>query len=186
MSWSIFIALLLILGLVLFLIEVLIIPGFGIAGIGAIIFLTLGILLAWVKLTLAWAIGVTLLSAVSLVAMIVLARMSGLMSRFVLSQRVGGYRTGAASRGRRLLSASAKRQEEEDNQMVEDGKIAVKSAAISEGQIGQAISDLRPAGIAKFGDRRLHVLTDGTYIKKGTRVKIIRIEGSRIVVEEEQ
>ncbi len=48
---------------------------------------------------------------------------------------------------------------------------------------GVARSNLRPAGIAIFGNRRLDVVTEGDMIRKGERVRIIATEGSRIVVE---
>jgi len=50
------------------------------------------------------------------------------------------------------------------------------------GETGVAVSDLRPAGVARFAERRLDVVTQGDHIPQGTRVRVIRIEGRRIVV----
>jgi membrane-bound serine protease (ClpP class) len=49
---------------------------------------------------------------------------------------------------------------------------------------GVAESDLRPAGIARFGDRRESVVTLGEYIDAGKPVRIVELEGLRVVVEE--
>ena len=52
-----------------------------------------------------------------------------------------------------------------------------------EGQIGITESDLRPAGIARFGNQRESVVTEGEFISSDCRVLITEIRGSRIVVE---
>ena len=51
------------------------------------------------------------------------------------------------------------------------------------GAVGQTITDLRPAGLAQFGERRVDVVSRGDYIAKGTGVRIVEIEGNRVVVE---
>ena len=52
------------------------------------------------------------------------------------------------------------------------------------GEEGFAASTLRPAGIARFGERRLDVVTRGEMVEAGARVKVIEVEGNRIVVRE--
>jgi len=51
------------------------------------------------------------------------------------------------------------------------------------GQEGVALTVLRPAGTGEFAGRRLDIVTDGDFIERGTKIKIIRTEGRRIVVE---
>jgi membrane-bound serine protease (ClpP class) len=51
------------------------------------------------------------------------------------------------------------------------------------GQIGVAISPLRPGGKAQFGDDILDVITQGDLIEKGTRVKIIGHSATEAIVE---
>jgi membrane-bound serine protease (ClpP class) len=50
------------------------------------------------------------------------------------------------------------------------------------GDEGIAHSLLRPGGKARFGQRWLDVLTDGDFIPRGSRVRVVRIQGSQIVV----
>lgn len=45
------------------------------------------------------------------------------------------------------------------------------------GRFGVAVSDLRPAGIAKVDGERLDVVSDGSYVESGTPVKVIAIRG---------
>jgi len=49
--------------------------------------------------------------------------------------------------------------------------------------IGQATSQLRPAGTALFGDRPVQVVTEGTLIERGARVRVVDVTGNRVVVE---
>ena len=49
---------------------------------------------------------------------------------------------------------------------------------------GAAVTHLRPAGIAMFDDRRVDVVTQGELVDKGSRVRVIKVEGNRVVVEE--
>ena len=51
------------------------------------------------------------------------------------------------------------------------------------GQIGTAISVLRPGGKAQFGDQIIDVMSQGDMIPKGTKVKIIGYSGTEAVVE---
>ncbi|WP_418937024.1 NfeD family protein [Metabacillus fastidiosus] len=52
------------------------------------------------------------------------------------------------------------------------------------GKTGVAITTLRPSGTVAIDDERLDVVTEGSYIATGQHVKIIKVEGSRIVVRE--
>nr|WP_239586625.1 nodulation protein NfeD [Shouchella xiaoxiensis] len=52
------------------------------------------------------------------------------------------------------------------------------------GQTGKALSILRPAGVALINDKRLDVVSEGSYIEQGRMVKVVYTSGSRIVVRE--
>ncbi|MBM7660789.1 membrane-bound serine protease (ClpP class) [Bacillus mesophilus] len=49
---------------------------------------------------------------------------------------------------------------------------------------GETVSPLRPSGTAIFNDEYLHVVTEGVYISEKTPVKIVKVEGARVVVRE--
>jgi membrane-bound serine protease (ClpP class) len=51
------------------------------------------------------------------------------------------------------------------------------------GKEGETISELRPAGFATLDGRRIDVVTQGEMISKGKRVRVVQVEGNRVVVE---
>jgi membrane-bound ClpP family serine protease len=52
------------------------------------------------------------------------------------------------------------------------------------GAIGTTNTTLRPAGVVRIGDKFVDVVSDGGFIPAGTRVQVIQVEGTRIVVKE--
>ncbi len=51
------------------------------------------------------------------------------------------------------------------------------------GSKGTAITVLHPSGIASFDHRRVDVVTRGESIESGSAVRVILVEGNRVVVE---
>lgn len=49
-------------------------------------------------------------------------------------------------------------------------------------QTGVAFTDLRPAGTALINGKRVDVVTEGGFIQKGATLKVIEVEGMRVVV----
>ncbi len=73
--------------------------------------------------------------------------------------------------------------------IVLNDKIEEKSTSLSDegmqalvGLEGETLSALRPSGNVMIGDRRLDVMTEGEFIGKGERVRVIRVEGLRVLV----
>ncbi|NLD48161.1 MAG: hypothetical protein GX660_13365, partial [Clostridiaceae bacterium] len=52
------------------------------------------------------------------------------------------------------------------------------------GKEGIASTTLRPSGTADFDGVKLDVVTRGEYVEKNTKIKVITVEGRRIVVKE--
>jgi len=50
------------------------------------------------------------------------------------------------------------------------------------GREGAAVTDLRPAGKAQIAGKRWDVVTDGGYVEEGEELRVVRVEGTRIVV----
>jgi membrane-bound ClpP family serine protease len=57
-----------------------------------------------------------------------------------------------------------------------------QSAALL-GVIGVAVTELRPAGKARFEDQYVDVIAEGSFVDPGTRVQVIEIDGMRVVVK---
>jgi membrane-bound serine protease (ClpP class) len=51
------------------------------------------------------------------------------------------------------------------------------------GQQGRALTPLRPGGAAMIGEAKVDVVTEGKFVDTGTEVKVIIVEGNRVVVE---
>jgi membrane-bound serine protease (ClpP class) len=49
-------------------------------------------------------------------------------------------------------------------------------------QVGTAFTLLRPSGTALLGGRRIDVVTEGSLVEKGTPIKVVAVEGMRVVV----
>jgi membrane-bound serine protease (ClpP class) len=49
-------------------------------------------------------------------------------------------------------------------------------------QTGEAFTQLRPSGTALINGRRVDVVTEGGLIERGTPIKVVAIEGMRVVV----
>jgi len=52
------------------------------------------------------------------------------------------------------------------------------------GAIGKAATVLRPSGTALINGDKVDVVTNGEYIAAGTPIKVVHVEGLRIVVSE--
>ncbi len=51
------------------------------------------------------------------------------------------------------------------------------------GKSGRAATVLRPAGAIELDGERYDVVTDGTYLEAGTKVRVVAVAGNRVVVE---
>jgi membrane-bound ClpP family serine protease len=63
------------------------------------------------------------------------------------------------------------------------GSSARPALALLLGREGTALTPLRPSGSVEIDDSAVDVVTDGKYVDAGTKVKVVRVEGSRVVVE---
>jgi membrane-bound serine protease (ClpP class) len=64
-----------------------------------------------------------------------------------------------------------------------DGYAASDDSQSLVGLEGRALSALRPAGSAEFGNQRLDVVTRGDYLASGTPIRVVESHGNRIIVE---
>ncbi|QNG61837.1 nodulation protein NfeD [Bacillus sp. PAMC26568] len=71
-----------------------------------------------------------------------------------------------------------------DSANTESGYVSNRNRLELIGKTGIALTSMRPSGTALIDDERIDVVTEGTYIKKDQKVKIVKVEGSRVVVRE--
>jgi membrane-bound serine protease (ClpP class) len=156
---------LLVAGLALIGVEMFVLPGFGIAGI-----LGLLVVLGSIYLSL-----VTHLSSEA-----DMSQAAGILSAALLIVIIAGWallralpRSGRFARSGMLLGEATDRN---------TGYISNPVREELVGLTGVALTDLRPAGAAQFGDERLDVVSDNVWISAGSKIKIVRSEGYRHVV----
>jgi len=71
-----------------------------------------------------------------------------------------------------------------DSTSTELGYVSNQNRSELIGLIGECLTDLRPSGTVVVQEERIDVVSEGAFISKGSQVKIIKTEGSRIVVRE--
>jgi membrane-bound serine protease (ClpP class) len=165
-------------GIVLVLMELFIIPGFGVAGVAGIGCLLVGIVGTFISGDLRtpqgqeelWTgLGMTFtaifLAGVSVWFLSRYFESLPLLNRFVLQS---DGRSGAApSRSTGLLAA-----------------MGATSGALNLGDVGLAETDLRPIGRASFAGRLVDVQATGSYISRGAPVRVVSV--GRFVIEVEE
>lgn len=147
-------------GILLFAAEVFLIPGFGVAGIlglAAIGFAVVRVFQAEAVIVLGWS---ALFGGVLLGVLIWMLPRSRFASVLRLSTRLTNEPT-LPDTGTGGMAPPSRRER---------------------GEIGVALSDLRPAGIARFDGNRVDVVTEGDFVDSGSTLEVLRVEGNRVVV----
>ena len=155
-------ALAFIVGVSLLLIELFVIPGFGIAGIAGI-----GLMLGSVFFVFRSAYKFE-------TAMFTMS--SAIILAFVLAVGLSYLLPKTRAWNHLVLSAAMESSSGFHAAPREDFQMYV-------GKTGVALTPLRPAGTVRVDDTRLDVVTAGDFIVRDTPVKIINVEGSKIFVE---
>lgn len=63
------------------------------------------------------------------------------------------------------------------------GELGVEKPELLNGT-GVALTQLRPSGTARINGERVDVVTEGGLIERGAKLKVVAVEGTRIVVRE--
>ncbi|SEM29941.1 membrane-bound serine protease (ClpP class) [Mesobacillus persicus] len=71
-----------------------------------------------------------------------------------------------------------------DSTNTESGYVSNNHRTDLIGLEGTTLTALRPSGTVQVGDERVDVVSEGSFIQKDKKVKIVKTEGSRIVVRE--
>lgn len=144
-----------VIGLILLVIEA-ISPGFGLPGISGIILLIIGIILAMGSIQLAvMSLSISIiLTAIITIILIKQGKNIEAFKKIILSTRQEG----------------------------EQGYISSPLKTEYLNKEGIAVSDLRPSGVIEIDKEKLDALSEGKFIPKGSQIKVIRVEGSKIIV----
>ncbi|WP_423059471.1 NfeD family protein [Bacillus safensis] len=142
-------------GIALIILE-LFLPG-GIVGVIGLICVVVSLFLAAGSFT-EMAISILIATAVSIIAVILLTKVLGKRMKFFKKF---------------ILTDSTNK---------ESGYVSNETREDLVGQIAVTATALRPSGTIVLGDERIDVVSEGAFIDKDEQVKIVKAEGSRIVV----
>ena len=169
-------------GILLLLVEIFLLPGFGIAGMLGITCILVGLFgmliknppnrLPWPDGPANWDILFDGLLGFS----------SGFVGFVVMAWVLTKYLPKLQFlSGLILVPAVAKQGTEMEISMTAPSEY--QTIGVSTGDIGEVVSILRPTGKARFGDAIVDVVAEAEFLDKGAKVEIIEIHGNRVVVK---
>lgn len=145
-------------GAVLLVIEALT-PGMGLPGIAGVIFVAIGTALMWVNHGSTAGLISLLCALVFMAGAVVLSLKSAAKGRL--------------SRSKIVLNSESDAQ-------------PIDSLAYLVDKTGRALTVLNPVGDAEIEGNKFDVLSDDGYIDKGTRLRVVRTEGKKIIVRKQE
>ena len=135
-------------------------PGFGLPGISGIILEVIAVVMTWFNLGPMAALGITLI-ILSIIAI-------------AISISLRSATKGKLSRSQIILN---------DVESAEAGYRSSEDMNIFLGREGTATTVLCPTGMADFDGVKLNVMSEGEFVPAGTKVQIVQVEGSRIIIK---
>jgi membrane-bound serine protease (ClpP class) len=167
-------------GLILLVLEIYVLPGFGVAGVAGISMMMGALFFALFNLAPdegGWIMtfGGLRLTMLGHSALLIVLALLGLIPFLILLGKLfpstplyRGLVLDPAQGGARQMTPQPERDD--------------PAHGIAPGHAGKTVTGLYPTGVAVFGGVRTDVLTEGEYVEKGTEIEVLRVEGARIVV----
>lgn len=146
-------------GFILLLIELLIIPGFGFTGVIGLLSLVTGSYIAYTKLNL------------------LIGLITSLGSLIIIIFSLKLFPKTRVWKSLRLDKIEAKK---------DDFQSSSKELEALTGKEGISITPLRPTGTATINGKRVDVISEGIFIPQNTNIKVINVNGNRVVVCEKK
>jgi membrane-bound serine protease (ClpP class) len=150
-------------GVILLAIEIFVIPGFGVVGI-------LGIVLMITSLFLALG-GSFTATTYDTLAVPVYTLAGSFVGLAIIVSLMVRYLPSSSAFSHLVLQTPASATNHE---------LAATRDLL--GAEGRALTTLRPAGVAMLREERCDVITEGEYISAGEPVRVVRVEGRKVVV----
>ncbi|MDE0638466.1 MAG: hypothetical protein OXI43_21705 [Candidatus Poribacteria bacterium] len=147
------------LGILLVFVEILILPGFGAAGVPGIILFCVGIGMIWIESSMKTAL---IYASVALIFVIPIA----IFSLSIIRE---------SPLGKTFILNTAQKSEE-------GFQAAPQELTALVGKSGKAVTPLRPAGVALINGQRVDIVTQGEFVEPETEIEVIQVEGSRVIV----
>lgn len=154
-------------GIILIAVEIFVIPGFGLPGIA-------GIILVFASIFLSLLGGDPFINFET-ISLAIIQLTIALIAAIVLVFLLAKFLPKTSAFSRLVLAESEK---------ADQGFVSYPSETSLLGKTGKALTVLRPAGIAEIEGKKYDVIADNEYIEPGKIIKVIRVEGIKVVVSE--
>jgi membrane-bound serine protease (ClpP class) len=158
------------LGFFLLAVEIFVIPGFGVVGITGLIAIFLAILMSMVR----HLPGTPIIPDFQKLSQPLVSMAIGILGSFFGGIFIFRFMPKTSAAHRIILTTDEKRS----------AGYGATSKPLEQliGREGKAITILRPAGKAKFGEDIINVVTEGDFLENGCPVRVLTVEGGRVVV----
>ena len=142
-------------GFLLIAIELFLVPGVTFFGIAGTAMLIIGVIYAFVQFSVTAAFLFLLLALSVVTVLVIWFLKNGINRGFCLKNRE------TVAQGFKPFSKSYEKYLNKE---------------------GVALSTLRPAGFIKIENEKLEAVTQGEYVNEGEKIRIIKIEGNKLIV----
>ncbi|MBT2656718.1 nodulation efficiency protein NfeD [Bacillus sp. ISL-18] len=159
----------------------------GLAGFGTLILFVAGILLIFLEFFLPGAIAGTLGFTALLLSLFLAgqdALQMGVSILIAIAVSIFTFFLMIKTLGKKLVLFN--KMVLSDSARKEDGYVSNINRTDLLGMEGRALTILRPAGTIVINNERVDAITEGGFIEKNAQVKVVKVEGVRIVVREVQ
>ncbi|MCH7813588.1 MAG: hypothetical protein IID40_06160, partial [Planctomycetes bacterium] len=171
---------LIVLGILLILLELFVIPGFGIAGVAGVLLVLVGIFGTFVPAEPGpWRVVPTLPATWEAVKSGLMAIMVSVLVSVTLMWYLARHLPQVPMANQLILSGEVAR-----GQTLDAGSTAIATAGVDPGDRGEALTVLRPAGTARLRGERRDVVTQGEMVEQGAALEVVEVLGNRIVVRQ--
>ena len=146
---------LILVGLALVAVEVTVVPGLNVVGVVGALGAATGVVIAFVEYGVSGGLGTLAATLLAAGGLAYVLWESGAWQRFVLTASLDAddVETEATESRSRLL-----------------------------GRTGTALTPLRPGGVATFDGDRVEVVTEGSFVASGSRVRVVALDRRRVLV----
>jgi membrane-bound serine protease (ClpP class) len=162
-------------GVVLVIVEVFVMPGFGFSGVTGALLIVASLIMASQRFVIPET-EADLSQLTQSLAILVGSGIAFLFATFVLHRY---FHLVPALSGIVLAPP-----ESADMPTASSAAAPTASIVVKVGQEGTAITPLRPAGRVRFEDQSIDVFAEGSYIAAGKVVRVVEVQGRRILVVE--
>ena len=166
-------------GMVFIVLEVFVIPGFGVFGIGGLLMVIVSIVLA--SQTFIWPRNSEELAQLPTSLMMVIAAGSGFFAGIFVIRK---YMTTIPFFRRIMLDPPGADDSVSPTQRDKRESLVDRSHML--GKTGQTITPLVPAGKAQIGNELIDVITDGRLVERDQPIKVVEVVGNRVIVEPDE